>query len=181
MFLLTLAATGRSSANIELEEERRGQWNLRHLQSNRYGPIVSADFPTYANSTDLVENACIKVKDGSAAEGQALILGDCEQGTNDGWRLDSARLFHSQLDDTMCIQAGRGRTARNGNVLRLFPCDATRKNQRFVYLRGIGIRPLFRQNLCVVWKGGLPEIDTDEILLNFCQDVGGRIEWDVDV
>ena len=179
MLLLTLLA--RSWANIEVEEDRRSQWNLRHLQSNRYGPIVSVDFPTYANSTDLVENACIKVQDGIATAGQALILGDCEEGTNDGWRLDSARLFHSELDDTLCLQAGRGSTARDGNVLRLFPCDASQNSQRFVYSRGIGIRPLFSQQLCVVWKGGLPEINVDEILLNFCQDVGGRIEWDIDV
>ena len=176
--ICVLLLTASIAANDVHEEN---DWNLRHLvEEEAYGPIVSTDYPSFANSTD-VTNACIKVQDGNVTEGQTLVLGDCEQGMDDGWRLDKSKMFRSQLDDGMCIQAGRGNSPSDGNVLRLFTCDGSRKSQKFIYAPGIGIRPYFSQQLCVVWQGVLPQIDSDPILVNTYQDVGGRIRCQFDM
>lgn len=155
------------------------------LPTDLYSIIVSRDYS--ARSFEQPVNACIQVQE--LTEGQTmaddpkLILGNCDDYfttgvVSGGWRLDENDLFRSQLDDRYCMQAGNGNEPKEGNLLRVGLCDATLDSQKFVYFPNIGIRPAADQTLCVVWKGQDAQVGDDPILLNRCQWVRDRRQWD---
>lgn len=162
--------------------------NLRGLEEalydpNPYSPLVAVGYASHAHQNFSHMEACIHVENGTAAEGQPLILGDCADEYGGGWMLDDNKAFRSELNSSYCMQAGKSKRniPRSGNSLRLGLCDS-RSAQKFAYhaelkQTGLGIRPFFNQSLCVVWKGVNPEIGADPIILSNCEDVGGRLDW----
>lgn len=184
IFLLcnVVAATANSDSRDEAFHLRGLDEDI--LVPSPYHRLLSVDYSFYAplNYTDM--EACIQVENGTAAEGQPLILGDCNSnnGGQDGWKLDSY-LFRSELNSSYCIQAGKNDIPRGGNALRLSWCDSSKSSQKFVYHPEVGIRPLVNQTLCVVWKGITPTIvdQIDPIIINQCLNVSGRLGWLYDV
>lgn len=169
------------SETVQLVNEPVGQASAQ--TKYQYHPIVSFDYVSPTKKDPA--STCIRVPDTTARDlnGQNLILGSCDEyltygAVDDGWRYDEKfDLFRSQLNDKMCMQAGGGNRPKNGNILRLAPCNKKRKSQKFQYFPGIGIHPVTNSSLCVVWKGLTPQPGSDPIILNPCKWVGDRLVW----
>lgn len=152
--------------------QSRGKWHLRHLEEE-YGFIASDDFYDPNGTT---AGACIDVKDNKPRMDQKLILGTC-QGR---WRFDDHGLVHTNLDDAMCIQAGRIGPVSDGEFARLFPCDPSNELQKFYFVNGGGIRPQSDTSLCMVWRGVHANVGADPIIFKDCRSVEDRNDWSGD-
>eukprot|EP00591_Stephanopyxis_turris_P008572 CAMPEP_0195519268 /NCGR_PEP_ID=MMETSP0794_2-20130614/14548_1 /TAXON_ID=515487 /ORGANISM="Stephanopyxis turris, Strain CCMP 815" /LENGTH=262 /DNA_ID=CAMNT_0040648391 /DNA_START=190 /DNA_END=978 /DNA_ORIENTATION=+ len=140
-----------------------------------YGIIQSDD------AYDISGSACIAVKGGKAGIGRRLVLGDCESPGN-GWRLSRNGLFRTELDDSLCMQAGHNESSSpmDRAKIRLKPCDRNNNLQKFVFINGNGIRPKMNQSLCMVWKGKNADVGMDPIMLRPCNLVDSRNDWSGD-
>jgi len=121
------------------------------------------------------ESGCMVVKGEKAKAGQSIILGN--PGLNHKWRYDSDGLFHSALDDTMCMQAGHRRPAGHGTKMRLYPCDKTNPLQWFSK-DGVDIELQNSAKLCVGFRGDKSHVDVDPLILKDCDKVGNN--WSED-
>jgi Ricin-type beta-trefoil lectin domain len=124
---------------------------------------------------DDVTGGCLVVAGENPQPGTFLILGN--SGLNHGWRYDNYGLFHTDLDDKMCMQAGRKTPAVAGAPMRLYPCDYNNPLQQFVYdhydieLKGY-------KGLCVGFHGKTGEVDKDRLILKDCDKKGNN--WSED-
>lgn len=127
-----------------------------------------SDFPA--------EIGCLIVTDSKPRADQKLKLGECDLPGQE-WRLDTDYLYHTKLNDGMCMQAGRGGTPIQGTKLRLFPCDKNNNLQRFEgpisenYVGGIRLKDF--PKLCVSWRGVNTNINQDPIIVKNCENVDG--------
>lgn len=119
---------------------------------------------------------CLIVEDSRPRADQKLILGECDLSGQE-WRLDDDSLYHTKLDDGMCMQAGRGGTPVHGTKLRIFPCDKANNLQHFegpiseTYTGGIRLKNY--PKLCVDWRGVNANINQDPIIVKDCNNVNG--------
>lgn len=121
---------------------------------------------------------CIELRDpNNPGDDQKLTIGDC---SGPGWRLDSDGLFHSEADDNQCMQAGRD-DPQDGTKIRMFGCDKNNELQKFVYEGQQLIKPISDLSLCVVWQGGTPDLNKDNVILKKCNHVTNRAAWSGDL
>jgi Ricin-type beta-trefoil lectin domain len=118
---------------------------------------------------------CLVVKGENPQPGAALILGNHD--LDHGWRIDDYGLFHSALDDKMCMQAGRKAPAVSGTPMWLYRCDRTNPKQQFVY-DGVAIKLKGSSGLCVGFQGTTSEVDVDTLILKACSKKGNN--WSED-
>ena len=116
-------------------------------------------------------SGCLVVSGENPKTGTALILGNRD--LNHGWRVDEYGLFHTALDDKMCMQAGRKAPATAGTPMRLFCCDRTNPLQQFVYDR-VDIVLKGSVGLCVGFHGTTSEVDKDTLILKDCSKKGNN-------
>ena len=122
------------------------------------------------------ETGCLIVTDSKPRADQKLTLGKCGLPGQE-WRLDNDSLYHTNLDDGMCMQAGREGTPAHGTKLRIFPCDKNSTLQHFegpiseTYIGGIRLKNY--PNLCVDWRGVNANIKQDPIIVKDCKKVNG--------
>ena len=148
---------------------KKNHFYLRRLTSDEdsYGLIASDDAET---------SACVQVRNDYPRRNQKLVLGNCE-GVKPGWRLDSDGLFHAELNDDWCIQAGKGGPVQDGEYARLRKCDSTEILQEFEWRNGGGIRPKSNELLCLVWRGVNPNVGIDPLIFKYCDNVDDRNDW----
>lgn len=116
------------------------------------------------------QTGCIHVKKAVARAERNLILGECGSDPENAWRYNNG-MFHSKLDDNMCIQAGRKETVSRGRKMRLFPCDELNDNQKFYHFESSGhIKLQSNQDLCIEFEGRNANINSDVIVLKTCID-----------
>jgi hypothetical protein len=127
------------------------------------------------NDDAYPESGCLVVKNENPRNDQPLILGNCD--FNHNWRYDSDGLFHTELDDDKCMQAGRGGTPRRGTKMRLFDCDKNDELQQFDYNQ-IDIKLRSNDDLCVGFRGDTSNVDDDPLLLKPCDKNGNN--WSED-
>jgi Ricin-type beta-trefoil lectin domain len=131
------------------------------------GPLDYSGFSNW-------DGGCLVVKDEETISGQPIILGECE--LNHNWRNDSAYLFHSELDDGMCMQVvpPSGGSIKKGVQLYLYPCDSSNAKQKFVVNDndGLKISPKGYETYCAGYKGYNSDVGTDPIVLKFCDEKG---------
>ena len=67
------------------------------------------------------------MKDGDAVPGKEIVLSNCDDPDTVDlacvWRIDYAGMFHSALDDTLCMQIGFQGKVGKGARIRLGICD----------------------------------------------------------
>jgi hypothetical protein len=115
------------------------------------------------------QTGCIVVKESKVRAQRQLILGKCGDVKN-AWRYNNGQ-FHSRLDDTMCMQAGRKPDPEGGRKMRLFSCDENKELQEFFHYEMTGhIKLKSNEKLCVEFEGKNANIDTDHIVLKECED-----------
>jgi len=167
--LLALAAALASSVH--------GNFRIRRLDSDEdaYVIIASDDYEGYLDPS-APSSACIQVRNDNPRNNQKLVLGDC-QGPKPGWRFDADGLVHTELDDSWCIQAGKGGPVTDGEFARMKRCDPFNELQKFVYVNGGGIRPLSNQGLCMVWRGTHASVGVDPIIFKDCVEADARVDW----
>lgn len=128
----------------------------RQLEGQYYSQLFS-------DNQDSV-TACLIVKDSIVRNDQALILGDCDL-PNQAWYLDSDGLYHTQLDDGYCMQAGRTGKLKHGVKMRLFECDKSKKRQQFDGIGVIHLKDPEYDHLYVEFRGAHPNVNVDPIIL----------------
>jgi hypothetical protein len=148
---------------------------LRRLASE--GGPASATLDYFQLSTDgPAVTGCLIVTDSNPIADQKLILGKCGLPDQE-WRLDSDYLYHTKLNDNMCMQAGRGGTPVHGNKTRIFPCNKNNTLQRFEgpssanYTGGVRLKDY--PTLCVSWRGVDANIGQDPIIVKNCTLLSG--------
>jgi len=153
-----------SSDNIVVDKCKN---NGKYLFTYRIKDEGHDDY--FGLNNDSSENGgCLVIKDENPVSGQPLILGNCD--LNHDWRYDSHGLFHSALDDDMCMQLGRNNEQiKLGTAMRLYPCDQNNQKQQFDYNR-IDIRPRGYNNMCIGFRGNTGNVDVDPIVLRHCKD-----------
>lgn len=120
---------------------------------------------------------CIEPRDGRAENDNKLFLAPCN--SNQGWRYDSDGLFHSSVDDSKCMQVGRGGTIQDGSKLRVFTCNKNDNGQVFSFDSTGHLSLKSRPDLCVVFRGIAANVDIDPIVVKYCDSVeDDRLEWD---
>jgi len=127
-------------------------------------------------SDDSHESACVQVRNDHVRKNQRLILGDCN-GLKAGWRLDDNGLFHTELDDEWCIQAGKRGQVEDGEFARMRKCNPSKELQQFEWRNGGGIRPLSNDEFCLVWRGNHADVGIDPLIFKYCDDVEDRNDW----
>lgn len=127
---------------------------------------------------DAPVGGCAQVKDNKVKKYQGLILGDCNAPKR-GWRLDDNGLFHTELDPSYCIQAGKHGKVKDGEKARLVKCDPSEPLQKFEYIRG-GIRPATNTDFCMVWRGVIQNLNVDPLIFKNCDEQGGKTAWSGD-
>lgn len=147
------------------------QFSLRRLNHDEDG----GDYILIA-SDDAETSACVQVRNDHPRKNQRLVLGDCES-EKPGWRLDNDGLFHTELDDDWCLQAGKRGAVKDGEFARMRKCDATETLQEFEWRNGGGIRPKSNDSLCLVWRGVHPNVGVDPLIFKDCNDVKDRNDW----
>jgi hypothetical protein len=135
---------------------------------------------------------------GRQLDDDELLLMSCSA-TDDAlqWRWDDQGRFHSKVDDTECMQVGRGRRIRAGvNKLRhgiklyIKPCSSKKRvdfqtfDDSFEIEGGLS-GPLFleaRPELCVVSRGTTANLGTDPIMLVKCNKLDEKraLGWEAD-
>jgi hypothetical protein len=108
----------------------------------------------------------------AANKDAALVLGEWGK-TSQAWVPDGG-LFRTTLNQTMCMQAGRGGTPTGGTKLRIFPCDVDNKYQQFAYNNDT--IKLKDTNYCVVFRGVNANVN-DPIILKSCDKSGTQDSW----
>ena len=121
-------------------------------------------------SDDASSKACAIVKSSNAKADQPLILGSCDK-PKQAWKFNATNgLFHSTLNETMCMQAGRGGTPQKGVKMRVFPCNKDNKLQQFAYNQlTINLKDT---NFCVAYRGVTSNVNADPLILKACGAVG---------
>lgn len=115
------------------------------------------------------QSGCIVVKNAKVRAERQLILGECGDIKN-AWRFNNG-LFHSRLDDRMCMQAGKQPGPMGGRKIRLFPCDTSKELQEFFHYDLTGhIKLKSNENLCIEFQGHNANINEDNIVLKKCED-----------
>lgn len=115
------------------------------------------------------QSGCLVVHKAKAREERQLVLAKCGEDAENIWRYNNG-LFHSRLNDTMCMQAGRKPKASSGRRMRLFPCDRQNPNQVFQYFQTTGhITLQSDRTLCIEFEGRKAQVD-DAIVLKTCED-----------
>jgi len=158
-----------------------GQWSFQEKKGGTrnlkegYGRIYSDTSCIGIDCGDA--SLCIELRDKDPSDDKKLTLGNC---LSHGWRLDIDGLFHSEKDDTQCMQAGRSKIPEEGEMIRMYSCDPSNKLQEFVYEEGKFIKPKADLNLCVVWQGVTPNLYKDNIIMKECDEVNDRSAWSGD-
>jgi len=157
-----------SSDNIVVEKCKN---NLKFFFTYQIGYVGNNDEYINLNNDDSDRSGCLVVKDENPKPAQPLILGSCK--LNHSWRYDRNGLFHSALDDDMCLQAGTKKNAqiKVGSGLRLYPCDKNNKKQQFDY-NNVDIRLRGYDNLCIGYRGANGDVGVDPIVLRKCKTEG---------
>jgi hypothetical protein len=127
------------------------------------------------NDDAYPDGGCLVVAGEKTVPGTALILGNPD--LNHGWRIDEYGLFHSALDDKMCMQAGRKSPAVSGTPMWLYRCDRTNPKQQFVYDQ-VEIELKGSNGLCVGFQGTTSDVDEDTLILKACGKKGNN--WSED-
>jgi len=140
-----------------------------------YSLIVFDDYDAF-NNPNADSIACMRVRNDKLRKNQWVILGSCE-GFKAGWNFDDDGLLHSELDPDWCMQAGRTGLVRDGEYVRMRKCDPDKQLQKFVHIKGGGIRPFANQELCMVWRGNHADFGEDPMMFKKCDDVEDRIDW----
>ena len=147
---------------------KEGNGGKRQLEDIYYSQLY-ADIPYPITS-------CLIVKNSQARNDQELILGNCDI-PNQAWFLDKDGLYHTELDNDFCMQAGRGGgNIQQGTKMRLFQCDKDNKRQQFVGPQSIGtikLKDPEYDHLCLEFRGVKPNVKVDPIILKKCDNVIG--------
>lgn len=121
-------------------------------------------------SDEASSKACAIVKDSQAKADKPLILGSCDK-PKQAWKLNATSgMVRTILNETMCMQAGRGGTPQKGTKMRVFPCDKDNKLQQFDYNQ-LTVK-LKNTTLCVAYRGVKANVNTDPLILKNCGSVG---------
>jgi hypothetical protein len=147
----------------------------RDLESDVYYFVLISDPAAGPDS------GCVTVNHSNAKEKQKLSLQECKDDNNDDqyWRYDEdTKLFHTRLNDEMCMQAGLGGTPGHGTKLRLFPCDGAEYEdlRKFDYTPSGGTIKLENTDLCVIFRG-IHSNFGDPIVLKPCSASEGQKSW----
>jgi hypothetical protein len=130
---------------------------------------------------------CLTVNHSNAKEKQKLSLKECKDDNNDDqfwWYDGDTKLFHTKLNDEMCMQAGLGGTPGYETKLCLFPCDGAEYEEyedlrKFNYTHSGGTIKLKNTNLCVIFRG-IHSNFGEPIILKPCGDSEGQKSWTKD-
>ena len=151
-------------------------WNALRRRVSGEGPDY---FQLYTDGPAVT--GCLIVTVSKPRADQKLKLGNCDLPDQE-WRLDTDFLYHTKLNDSMCMQAGRGGTPVHGTKLRIFPCDKNNTLQLFegplsqTFLGAIRLKNY--PNLCVDWRGVNADINQDPIIIKDCKNKNGG--WSAD-
>lgn len=119
-------------------------------------------------------DGCLTVRDSEARNDQKLMLESCNQ-ANQRWDSDDNGLIRTELDNTMCMQGGRGEP-QMGTMMRIFTCDSNNALQKFESIvdnQGAGEKiRLQGTTLCVDHRGVIANVNEDPIILKSCNEAG---------
>ena len=141
--------------------------------------------PTEYFTLDAVGGGCIGLNGGNADSGNGLKLLECVSGNNAiQWSLDDLGRFHSKVDPTVCMQAGRGQSVQDGSMMRIYLCSNSRFQQFDSATFGLDgpIKLVSEPSLCVVSRGVHRNINVDPIILKRCDglDEDRAMGWKAD-
>jgi hypothetical protein len=118
---------------------------------------------------------CIELKNENTDTGAKLVLGDCSSGY--GWELDNNGLIHSEKDPTKCMQVGHDGAPHALKYIRMYPCDQNKPLQLFGYDHDGMLHLLDDDDFCITFHGIIAHTGMDSIIMNRCNLVGGRAQW----
>jgi hypothetical protein len=112
-------------------------------------------------------SGCLTVVGSNPIEKQRLLLGSCGA-PSQAWRYDFVtKLYHSKLNDDMCMQAGLGGRPGRGKM-RLFKCDEDEALQKFKSAEAGHAIGLVDTDFCVSFSGNKADVNVDPIVLKPC-------------
>lgn len=130
-------------------------------------------------------NACMLAK-GVSRRSDVILSGDeCTNFYVDD-NYGNAMLVRAFGDDgDLCLQAGHGKSLRDGSKMRLYPCDENNIFQRFAADLALEPGPLRLvsdqyDDLCVTHRGVNANLGKDPIIFKKCDLPDSRILWSFD-
>ena len=167
------------TASVAAESAKGPTWAVTRIDSTTASSSArklqgNGDEFNYYFIPDAEYTGRLGVKDADPMPGKEIVLSDCDDPLAGDlacvWRIDNMGLFHSALDDTLCMQVGFFGKVVNGARIRLGICDEWGLNDGQVFSweeLEAPIQPTVRPDLCMLYRGAQPHIG-DPIRLVDC-------------